>query len=145
MSILLASSLFALLSALGGDFVGAIAGLVVAGAGAMEVHGGTLLHHYDARGANWLVSSQLVCLVGILAYCAVRLIFVQIPPIPPSMKPLIDMNAQQYGVSTDRFLLKIYQVTFLLLAVLSVLYQGRVAIFYARHRRAVTQAVHSDE
>lgn len=141
MSVLMAASIFALLAAVGGDYVGAIAGLVIAGAGAMEVHGGTLLHHYHPRGANWLVSSQLVCLLGILAYCAVRLVFVQLPVVPPWAKEMIAMDADQYGVTPEQFVLNMYRLTFLLLAVLSTVYQGRLAVYYGRRRRAIAQAL----
>ncbi len=144
MSVALVSGLFAVLAATSGDYVGAIAGLVVAGAGAMEVHGGTLLNHYDLRGSRWLVSSQAVCLLGILVYCAVRLVFVQIPPLPEEVNALIAADARQLGMTSEEFVRKTYVAGFILIAVLSVFYQGGMAIYYLRRKRSVAQAILRD-
>lgn len=145
MSVLLVAAFFALLSALVGDFVGAIAGLVIAGSGAMEVHGGTLLNHYDVRGANWLISSQLVCLAGILVYCAVRLFFAPMPPMPDDAKAMLAMSAQQWHTTAERLWVASYQGGLMLFAVLSTAYQGGLAIYYARRRRALAQAVQIED
>lgn len=141
MSMMLLAGFFALLSAMGGDFVGAIAGLVVAGAGAMEVHGGTLLAHYDTRGTKWLVGAELVAWVGILVYCAVRLLHVQLPPMPEEVVAMIEFDARQLGISKEEFILKSYQLGFVLVAVGSTAYQGGMVLYYLLRQAAVVRAL----
>src|SRR5215217_227981 len=79
LSVLVVSSAYAVLAGMAGDFSGAIFGLLVAGAGALELHGVALLQQSLPRGMNWLVGSQLFLLFSILAYCAVRLAYVEVP------------------------------------------------------------------
>jgi hypothetical protein len=140
-SIVVASGVFALLSAMRSDFQGALAGLLVAGAGAMEVHGGTLLEHGDRRGMRWLINSQLVCLGGILVYCAAWLKHPLIPPIPAAFQPIIAERAHQLGVSPAQVTSDLYVSCIVLLAVLSTVYQGSMAIYYARRKRPVFRAL----
>src|SRR5262249_17978142 len=71
---------FALMMASEHDFPFAAIGLLAAGAGAIELHGAALLKQGESRGMSWLVASQPYLLLVILAYCALRLWFVQIPP-----------------------------------------------------------------
>jgi hypothetical protein len=139
--VLMISGFFALLSAMGGDYVAAIAGLVVAGCGALELHGGGLVAHGEKRGTNWLVNSQLLCLFSILAYCGVRLVNVQLPPVPEELKPLIEMDAQQFGMSPEEFLLKGYRALVLVVALVATFYQGGLAAYYGRRRAAVIKAL----
>jgi hypothetical protein len=141
LSVVLAAAVFALLSATHGDFQGAIVGLVVAGAGAMEVHGGTLLAHRDRRGMGWLINSQLVCLGGILVYCTVWLKHPVIPPLPEWAEQVIATDARQLGVSVERLTSQLYVSSIVLLAVLSTIYQGSMAIYYARRKRTVWRAL----
>lgn len=145
LSVVVAAAVFALLSAVRRDFQGAIIGLVVAGAGAMEVHGGTLLVHGHGRGMRWLINSQLVCLGGILVYCAVWLKHPDLPPLPDAFQPIIDERARQLGVSPTRVMSDLYITSIVLLAVLSTVYQGSMAIYYARRKRPVLRALKHEE
>jgi hypothetical protein len=144
MSLLLVAGAFALLSALAHDFVGASVGLLVAGGGALELHGHSLLQHHEARGINWLVGSQLVALVSILVYCAVRLTHVELPPIPDEIRSLLELDARQVGMSLDRFVLVSYRLAYETVAVVSILYQGGMTVYYLRRRSAVQRAFHVD-
>ncbi|HVU35111.1 MAG TPA: hypothetical protein VHE61_16880 [Opitutaceae bacterium] len=141
LGMLVVAGFFSVLSAMAGDYVGTMAGLIVAGGGALEVHGGTMVAHQDSRGMNWLVSSELVALVGILAYCAVRLVHVQIPPVPDDLKATLALDAQQLGMTVEQLLVRTYRIGFEIIAVLSVVYQGGIALYYARRRRAVQRAL----
>ena len=140
-SVLFASGFFALLAALGGDVTGAIAGLVVAGAGAMELHGGTLLAHGVGRGLRWLVWSQLVCLAGILVYCLVRLRVPYMPPLPAWAQEVMTQRAHEVGLTIDQVMTDAYTSSIMLLAALSTIYQGSMAIYYARRRKPVRRAL----
>lgn len=141
LSMLVIAGLFALLAALAGDFVGAITGLLVAGAGALELHGAALLNDGRARGMNWLVGSQVFLLATILGYCALRLLHHETPPIPEEMRSLIDLSAAELGMTTEQYLATVYRVGLWLVAFLSLLYQSGMVIYYLRRRAAVARAL----
>jgi len=141
-SVALVAGLFALLSALFGDVLGAIVGLLVAGSGAVELHGATLLEHGERRGMNWVTTSQLLMLASILGYCAVQLLRARVPAFPPELDALIQQNADQFGVSKHDFLLFVYnRLLYTLLAVGTFVYQGGMALYYYRRRETVTRAL----
>jgi len=141
MSVLVIASLFALLAGLSGDFGGAIIGLLIAGAGALELHGADLLRHGDARGTGWLVGSQLFLLVSILTYCAVRFSRFEVPPMPDFAAQMIDTTAAQLGMTRQQYLQFIHRLVLETFAVVSLFYQGGMALYYHRRRRAVAQAL----
>jgi len=141
MGVLVIAGTFALISALAGDFLGAIIGLLVAGAGAIELHGETLLLHGEVRGMNWLLGSQFTLLVCILSYCALRLVHVSLPPVPAEVAPVLESTAQQLGMTVEAYMLFVYRLVFRLVAGLTVLYQGGMMLYYWRRRRAVARAL----
>ncbi|MSU71884.1 MAG: hypothetical protein EXS43_06025 [Opitutus sp.] len=132
---------FALLSAMEGDFSGALVGLLVAGAGAVELHGVSLLREGVPRGMNWLVGSQISLLISILAYCAVRLSHVEVPPIPEALTSMLDATAEQLGMSRDEYLRWVQRLALQIFAAISFFYQGGMAIYYYRRREPVTRAL----
>ena len=91
-SVLGVAGVLALAAATMGDYVGAIVGLIVAGAGAGELHGASLLSHGEVRGLKWLIGSQLFLMAAIVSYCALRLLHPDLAPL----RALIDaeMKAQ---------------------------------------------------
>lgn len=139
--VLYVAGIFALLSAMAGDPVGAITALWVAGAGAGEHHGATMLGHGKPDGLHWLVGSQIFLFVGIGAYCAVRLIHFELPPIPRTVRPLLEANAATLGVGVEELLTAAYRLTLKLVLVLSVFYQGGLGLYYFSKRRAIDQAL----
>lgn len=145
LTVLALGSFFALLSGGMGDFAGAIIGLLVAGAGAVELHGISLLQHFERRGVNWLVGSQLFLIVAILAYCGMRLTHFTIPPLPDEVMPLIDASAAQFDMTREGYLRFIYQLSYTLVAIGTLAYQGGMAIYYHRRRGAVAKALGPDE
>ncbi len=132
---------FALLSAMEGDFSGALVGLLVAGAGAVELHGFSLLREGEPRGINWLVGSQISLLVSILAYCAVRLTHLEVPPIPDALVSMLDVTAEQLGMTRDEYVRFVQRLALQSFAVISFFYQGGMAIYYYRRREPVTRAL----
>jgi hypothetical protein len=135
------SGLFALLAASGGDSSGAMVGLIVAGAGAIELHGAALLQSGDPRGMRWLIGSQLFLLVAIMGYCALRLQQVELPPIPEEMQPLVETSAQQADLPVPEYLQLVYRLSFGFVALAALIYQGGMTIYYLRRRAAVRQAL----
>jgi hypothetical protein len=145
LSVLLVATTFAIIAALARDVTGAMAGLLVAGAGASELHGTSMLRVGDARGMSWLVGSQLCLLVSILAYVGVRLSLFELPPVPEDMKKFVEFSASQVGMTGDQYLRFVHRVALWIVAGLSILYQGGMAWYYLRHRAAVARALETAE
>ena len=145
MSVAFVAGLFALIAAVSGDWLGAVVGLLVAGAGAVELHGATLLQHGEPRGTNWLVTSQLLMLGTMLGYCALQMIRARIPEFPAELDALLQQDADQIGVSKHDFLLFAFnRLLYGLLAVATVFYQGGMALYYFRRRDPVARALLAD-
>jgi hypothetical protein len=151
MSVLIVSGAFALLAAAIGDFRGAVIGVLIAGAGAMEMHGVGLLRHGDPGGMHWLVRSQIFLLITLLGYCALRLTHPDLESLHEGFKTAMHSPAMQQawamqesmGMTEDRFLRQVYTLTYFSLAIATLIYQGGMAIFYVRRRDAVHQALES--
>ncbi len=135
------SGLFAVLAATGGDASGAMVGLIVSGAGAIELHGAGLLQAGEIRGMRWLIGSQLFLLFAILVYCALRLTQIELPPIPEEMQSLVESSAQQAEMPVPDYLRLIYRISFGVVALAALIYQGGMTLYYLRRRAAVRQAL----
>lgn len=140
-SVLFIAGLFALFAAAAGDYAGAIIGLLIAGAGAIELHGEGLLRDGRLRGVNWLITSQLYLMAVIIAYCALRLLHPVVTPIPETLKPMIELSAQQLGMTVNEYTQFVYRLTLRIFAVVTFFYQGGMAIYYSRRREAIAQAL----
>jgi hypothetical protein len=141
LGVLTIAGLFALASALLRDEVGTVIGLVVAGAGAIELHGVALLRHGAERGMRWLVGSQLLLLVVVLGYVVLRLWHVDITMMRPLLSDQQQKVIVESGLSVDQFLRLIYKTTYILVGVATLLYQGGLTIYYQRRRTAVAAAL----
>ena len=93
--ILVISGAFALASASVHDVTGAEVGLLVAAAGAMELHGAGLIRNGERRGTDWLVASQLFLLAIILGYVGWRLQRMDIAP----MRALLTGEARYWSTA----------------------------------------------
>ena len=142
--VLYVAGVFALLGAVNGDTLGAIVGLAVAGAGAIEHHGAMMLGHHDPRGLRWLVASQLCLFAAIAVYCGIRLVHLELPPIPAELRPMLEANAVVAGVSLEDFVAMAYRLTLKLVLALSVLYQGWLGLYYFTKRHAIAQALDAE-
>src|ERR1035438_1467270 len=103
-SVLGLAGAFALVSAAFRDVTGAVIGLLVAAAGAIELHGASLLRSCDLKGVRWLLGSQLYLLAVILAYCAFRLARPDIASWRAVMTDDIAEPIRQAGMTVDQFL-----------------------------------------
>lgn len=141
LGVLLVAGLFAVLSALASDRLGAIVGLLVAGAGAVELHGAALLEHGERRGTRWLVASQLYLLVVVLGYCQYRLTHLDLALLRSAVTDELRNQLAQRNRSVDDFLRLMNNITFAIIAVVTLAYQGGMALYYYRRRHAVAQAL----
>jgi len=141
MSILGLSGAFALLSAASRDVSGSVIGLLIAAAGAIELHGAALLRAGRGNGMRWLVSSQLYLLTTVLGYVAVRIANPDISAIRPVVTTELAEQIRQAGMTVDQFLVEFLRLFYLCVAGATFLYQGGMAIYYMRRRTAVEAAM----
>jgi len=144
LSILVVAGAFALLSAYSRDVSGATIGLMVAAAGAIELHGVGLLRT-GQNGMRWLVSSQLYLMVVMLGYAGFRLLRPDISWVLPYLtgeaaEPF-EQAAQQAGMSVQEMLIESFRLMYFCVAALTVLYQGGMTIYYLKRRSAVEVAL----
>ena len=136
---------FALASAWAHDRTGTVAGLLVAGAGAIELHGAGLLHAGHGRGANWLIASQLFLMAAVFGYVAWQLGHVDTAALAALMNDDVRQQLKPYHLTEAEFLRLAYVGFYRLLAVLTAAYQGGMAIYYARRRAAMLAALAAGE
>jgi hypothetical protein len=147
LSVLIVAGGFALLSAASRDVSGAVIGLLVAAAGAIELHGATLLRS-GRDGMRWLVSSQLYLMAVILGYAGFRLLKPDVAWMLPyvtgeAAEPILQA-AQQQGMTVEQLLIGAMGMFYLLVAVLTLVYQGGMTVYYLRRRRAVEAALQEE-
>jgi hypothetical protein len=135
----------ALISAASRDVTGAVVGLLVAGAGAVELHGAGMLRAGDRRGMGWLVSSQAYLMASILGYVAFRLLNPDIASLRKVVTGELADQIQQAGLSVDQFLLEFQRLVYFAVAAATVIYQGGMIIYYQRRRSAVEAALQEEE
>ncbi len=139
---------FALLSALAHTAAGAIIGCLVAGAGAIEMHGSSLLRHGETRGLGWLIRAELGLLGLVLCYAALNLIAFSPALVEQSLTPDMLKTLEDAGLTKEQFLHYaqiINTVFFSAVCVATVIYQGGLAYYYSRKRPAVIHAIESLE
>lgn len=141
LSIVIFAGLYAFMCATSGIPVGAVIGLLGAGAGAMELHGVGLLRHGEPRGITWLIASQPFLWCVVMAYCGFKLIHFQMPLIPDQFRAFIALSAEQMGMTVEEYARFANRLTVVLLAIISLLYQGWMTWYYYTRRHAVIRAL----
>ncbi|MEO7413553.1 MAG: hypothetical protein ABIZ81_09355 [Opitutaceae bacterium] len=149
MSVLGLAGFFALTAAGAGNVQGALVGVLIALAGALELHGASMLRQGDARGIDWLVRSQFYLLLMMLGYCGWRLTRIDLEPLRAAFQialrsPMMQKSwaaNQEMGMTEDQFLQQTYTLTYVLLAIATLIYQGGMALYYLRRRDPVTRAL----
>jgi len=148
-SVLVLSGAFALVSALTGDGFGTGIGLVIAGAGAIELHGVGLLRAGEFRGVRWLIMAQVLLLLVILAYCGLRLQQMDLSALQTAFDramtyPLFRdawQVQEELGITKDEFLIQNYRLTYRLVAFLTLCFQGGMIWYYLRRREIIRAAL----
>lgn len=132
----------ALLHASAYQLPGAIVGCLVAGAGALELHGAGLLRNGDARGVDWLIRSQWLLLATMLIFAATQLISPDLSQIERvKATPEAQQAARDLNLTTEQLALLTNTIVYVTVGIVTLLYQGAMILFYQRHRRAVTLAL----
>jgi hypothetical protein len=147
MSVLVLAGFFALVSAASGDVSGAAFGLLIAAAGAIELHGMGLLRAVDRRGMSWLVASQLYLLSVILGYVGYRLANPDSDPLIKLVKSAVNSDTadlRQAGLDPTQVMADFpaeLRLLYFAVAAVTVLYQGGMALYYLMRRSAVEAAL----
>ena len=133
-----------MLTLLLGDFSGVIVGLLVLAAGIMELRARRQLLRRDATGMQKLVRAQLLLLAVIMVYCASRLGSYDQESMLGNLTPDMKAMLKESGVEVAE-IVPLVRLTFFatygLLAVLTLIFQGGLLLYYrrqdpARHRGA---------
>ena len=147
LSVLFLAGFFALVSAASGDVSGAAFGLLIAAAGAVELHGMGLLRGADSRGMSWLIGSQLYLLSVVLGYVGYRLANPDSDPLLKMAKSAMSDEIRQAGMDPVQFMAEFpreLRLLYMAVGCLTLLYQGGMAIYYMRRRAAVEAAIEED-
>ena len=137
------AGIFAVLAAVQKDGIGALAGVVAAGAGAMELHGSQALRNGNPAGMSSLMRAQLLLLATILMYCAARILTFDLA----AMEQQIAQHQEQFGSASftaeqwTYLLPKVHYTSYTVLGLVAFVYQGLMLRFYARSRAAIEQAL----
>lgn len=135
---------FAFLAALANDLPGAFTGCLVAGAGALELHGAHRLRHGDPGGFIWLPRSQALILGAILLYVAVRLLQFNPADLERGLTPAMETRLADANMTRETFLAlaaKLHTAFYVFIAFITVLYQGGLILYYRRRKLSVYHAL----
>ena len=143
-SVIIIAGLGILLTLVLGDVLGTIIGLLAVVSGWMEVRGGRKLKQRDPEGMKLLVRSQLLLLSVILAYCASRLGSFDAETAMGNLTPDMAASLKEVGLERADILSMVrttFYVTYVTVAVVTVFYQGGMALYYRRKTALVTEAL----
>lgn len=138
------AGVFSLICAASKDVPGAAIGVLVAGAGALELHGVGLLRHGDKRGVSWLIGSQLYLLVIVLGYVTYRSQHLDLESVRMVMSAEQRETIAAAGVDENEFLRIIANLSNAIFGVITFLYQGGMALYYHRRRAPIEAALELD-
>jgi hypothetical protein len=143
-SVMIIASLGILLTLLLGDLLGTgIGGLAVV-SGWMEVRGHKKLKLRDPAGMKWLVRSQLLLLSVILVYCASRLGSFDADTAMANLTPDMEVVLKEAGLERGDILPMVrmaFFATYLTVTVVTLFYQGGMALYYRSRTAKVTEAL----
>jgi hypothetical protein len=131
---------FALTAAWQGEIAPAIVWLIMAGAGAVELHGTVLLREGHRRGLTWLVASQLLFIALALAFCAHQLTHYDPTALRQALTDEVKANLAQANYDQEKFLLMIWRTVYGAMAGATLLFKGGLALYFHRRRAAIAAA-----
>jgi hypothetical protein len=140
--VMIVAGTLAILHAASYQATGAIVGCLVAGAGALELHGAGLLRAGEVRGVDWLVRSQLLLLATMLIFAATQLISPNLSQLEkveftPEMLQALD----EMKLTKEQFARLTNTLVYVTVGVVTLIYQGAMIFYYQRRRRAISAAL----
>lgn len=156
-SLIIIASLSLLLTLVLGELLGLAISLLVMAAGIIELRGRRALKRRRADGMQLLVRAQMFLLTVILVYCARCLGSFDAGYLRDQLVPELRQNFLTMGINFDEILAQfeltvdelvpLVHKTFLILyggvAIISIFFQGGLALFYRRKTQLVTEALSS--
>ena len=127
-----------------GDLMGAAVGALVTAGGAMELSGRKQVERGDAGGMRRLVRSQLLVLGVIVVYAISRFASFDAESAMGNLTPEMRSEMTQAGVDLAAILPMVRLMFYALygsLAVVTLIYQGGLALYYRRRTEVVKQAL----
>lgn len=143
-SVVILAALGALASLALGDLSGVFIGILVLIAGVTELHGRSRLRRRDASGMRLLVRAQLFLLTVILVYCVTRLGSFDAETVMANLTPEMQSALNEAGVARGDILPLVrlaFYLVYGVVAVVSLLFQGGLALYYRRRTVAVGEAL----
>ena len=114
------------------DLTGVLIGVALLSLGGIELQGRRFLLAVNPTATRWLVSSQFGLLLVILSYCLRSLAHPPtLPALPGEITSLME-NLPSYGGNPADTLQPLLRITYALLAFVSIIYQGGMALYYLR-------------
>lgn len=132
-SVVIIASLGTFVTLLMGDLLGLSVGLLIIGAGAMEVHGNRRLGRGDGAGMNWLVRSQLFLLAFVMVYAVSRLASFDGELAMSNLTPEMVMALQELQIDPRELMPLIKLSVWGLYGTVIIVtcgYQGGLSLFY---------------
>lgn len=144
LSVMAVAGLLALAAASMRDLPNAGVGMLVAAAGALELHGVSLLRAGAARGMGWVFASQPYLWFVLMSYCAVQLLTRDVEPLRQALNAGVPGGLAQQGISDEQLAAMFYTPMYGALAIGTTLLQGGMTLYYWRRREAVIAAVEGE-
>ena len=143
-SVVIIAGLGVLLALLLLDPLGTAVGLLAAASGWMELRGHRQLRRRDPAGMKWLVRAQLFLLAVVLAYCTSRLGSFDAESMMSNLTPDMETLLKEGGIERADILPLVHKF-FLAwyggVALVCILYQGGLALYYRKKIPLVTAAL----
>ena len=143
-SLLILAGLFSLLAAYQRDGIGAFAGCLAAAVGVVELNGVNRLRQASISGLSWIVGSQIALLFTVLTYAILRATTFDPTAVARVLTTETRAEFAELGLREDQILPmleKSYVGLYVTIGLVSVVYQGAMALYYHRRRDAVRRAL----
>lgn len=143
-SLLILAGAFSLLAAYQRDGVGAFAGCLAAAVGVAELNGVNRLRQISLSGLSWIVGSQIALLLTIVTYAILRA--TRFDPVATAQLVNAETRAEfaALGLREEQIipmLEKSYIGLYVTIGLISVVYQGGMALYYHRRRATIRRAL----
>lgn len=122
-----------------GLWSGVIAGIMIGSSGGMELWGRALVKNRRPRARFWMPFSQLWLLGLIIIYCLWQMNRTDLHELNAVVGPLLEASGQlgEAGLDVETMVKLMLRLTYSIIIVVSIFYQGSLAWFYARATKQI--------